>query len=199
MSTRWLLVRHGRTERNQQRILSGQDDVELDYEGRWQAVRLGLTLRAESPPPLLLCSDLRRARQSASAIAQAAGWPPLSGGAWTVHPALRERSLGQWQGASYDALRSRGDTERLIRWSRRPPGGESLRGLARRVLGYLTQLPNEPGLLVAHAGPIRVLWGLAHGLRREEIGVLRIPQEHALELDLPPGGWAALARRITPR
>ncbi len=99
----------------------------------------------------------------------------------------------------YDALRSRGDTERLIRWSRRPPGGESLRGLARRVLGYLTQLPNEPGLLVAHAGPIRVLWGLAHGLRREEIGVLRIPQEHALELDLPPGGWAALARRITPR
>lgn len=193
--TTWILIRHGSTASSRRRLMSGQDDVGLDYEGRWQAVRAGLSLRGRPPPPLLLCSDLVRARQSAAAIASAAGWPPSAG--WHRHPALRERELGRWQGRSYDALRASGETERLIRWRTRPPGGESLAALARRLLAYLAQLPEQHGLIVAHAGPIRVLQGLALGLPREQIGTQRIPHATPLSLQLPPGGWAAVAAGVS--
>ncbi len=199
LGTPWLLVRHGRTERNARRLMSGQDDGPLDYEGRWQAVGAGLALRGGSPPPLLLCSDLVRARQTAAAIAGAAGWPPPGTDAWTVHPALRERDLGTWQGRSYDALRAAGLTRRLTGWRTRPPGGESLAAMSRRLLDFLATQPDQPGLIVAHAGPIRVLLGLAHGVERDAIGTLRVPSATPIAVQLPPGGWAALATSLSRR
>lgn len=197
--TRWLLLRHGRTTRNAQRRVSGQDEAYLDYTGRWQAVAAGLALRGTPPPPLLLCSDLLRARQSAAAAAIAAGWPALGVAPWTIHPALRERRLGSWQGRSYDELRRTGEARTLVSWHLAPPGGESLADLAARLLGFLAQLPNQPGLIVAHAGPLRVLTGLASGLSPDEIGTLRIPHAIPMELKLPPGGWASLAEDISSR
>ena len=194
----WLLIRHGRTGSNARRLLSGQDDEPLDYVGRWQAIRAGLGLRGTISPPLLLCSDQLRARQSAGALAQAAGWPDIDSDAWHIHPALRERHLGRWQGRSYDRLRSAGLTQRLVRWRQAPPDGESLSELAARLVGYLAQLPNEPGLMVTHAGPIRVLQGLAQGVPVDELGVIRVSQARIIRLELPPGGWAGLARRLTP-
>ena len=194
----WLLIRHGRTACNARRRLSGQDDEPLDYVGRWQAIRAGLGLRGAQPPPLLLCSDQLRAHQSAGALAQAAGWPGIDSHAWLTHPALRERHLGRWQGRSYDRLRNAGLTQQLVRWRLAPPDGESLCELAARLLGYLAQLPNEPGLMVTHAGPIRVLQGLAQGVPLDDLGVIRVPQAHIIRLELPPGGWAGLARRLTP-
>jgi 2,3-bisphosphoglycerate-dependent phosphoglycerate mutase len=195
VSQPWILIRHGRTAHNRRRLMSGQDDVPLDYHGRWQAIRAGLALRSASPPPLLLCSDLPRARQSAAAIAVAAGWPGTA--AWALHPALRERDLGRWHGCSYDALRAAGHTERLIRWRTRPPGGESLAALARRLFAHLSPLPDQPGIIVAHAGPIRVLLGLAQGLPRDRIGILRVPQATPLRLVLPPGGWSTVQAGIS--
>jgi broad specificity phosphatase PhoE len=189
MGTNWLLIRHGRTEANRRRLLSGQDNQGLDYEGRWQMIRAGSNLRGSPPPPLLLHSDQPRARQSAAALAVAAGWPTPNGGAWTSSPALRERDLGLWQGRDYDALRASGESRELIGWRRAPPQGESLADLAHRSLRVLAQLPDEPGLIVAHAGTIRVLLGLARETPLEDIGVLRLPQASPIGISLPTGGW----------
>jgi broad specificity phosphatase PhoE len=197
MGSTWILIRHGRTERNRRRLLCGQDDVPLDYEGRWQAIRLGLTLRGQAPPPLLLCSDQARAIETAAALASAAGWPLPSQGGWQLEPELRERALGQWEGRSYEELRRTDQSARLIGWSDRPPGGESLRGLARRLLASLARLPEGPGLLVSHAGPIRVLVGLAENLPLDRIGTQHIPHASPIPVALPPGGWRTLIGRIS--
>jgi broad specificity phosphatase PhoE len=194
----WILIRHGRTAHNAQRRLCGQEERHLDYEGRWQAIAAGLALRGRSPPPLLLCSDLQRATQSAGALAAAAGWPSPSGEAWTAHPALRERSMGRWEGRSYDRLRAEGSTAPLTDWQGAPPGGESLAALAARLRALLSPLPDHDGLIVSHAGPIRVLQGLAQGLPLDEIGRIRVANGSALALSLPPGGWAVALGRLDP-
>ena len=196
---RCLLLRHGQTEANQARRLSGQAPDQLSYEGRWQAIRAGVELRGQPRPDLLLCSDLGRARQTAAALAAAAGWPlpgelgPDRAPRWVLSPALRERDLGEWQGRSYDELKAQGLTERLIRWEQAPPGGESLAQLCDRVLGFLAQLPPSPCVIVSHAGPLRVLLGLQRGLERQHIGPLKVPNATPLRVELPARGWAALA------
>ncbi len=197
MGTNWTLIRHGRTSLTRRRLLSGQDAEPLDYDGRWQMIQLGLTLRGSPPPPLLLCSDQARALQSAAGLAVAAGWPDLGSGAWTVSAALRERELGRWQGRAYDQLRDSGDSRELIGWASAPPRGESLASLAARCLGMVAQLPDEPGVIVAHAGPIRVLAGLAQGLELGAIGTTRVQPAERVTVTLPPGGWAVLLPRLT--
>ncbi len=196
---RCILLRHGRTEANRARRLSGQAPDQLSYEGRWQAVQAGLSLRGDACPALLLCSDLARARQTASALAAAAGWPlpgqlgPDGAPRWVITPALRERDLGEWQGRSYDALKAQGLTERLIRWELAPPGGESLARVCDRVLGFLGGLPAKPTLIVSHAGPLRMLLGLLGGHDRAAIGTMRVANAVPQAVDLPARGWGSLA------
>ncbi len=190
--SRWILLRHGRTARNAQRLLDGQGLTPLDYEGRWQAVMAGLRLGGSSPPPLLLCSDLLRAKQTAAALSAAAGWSAT----WVFHPALRERHLGRWQGRSYDAVRRSGRGRQLVGWQDSPPEGESLELLALRLLDFLAPMPDRSGIIVAHAGPLRVLRGLALGLPLDSIGFQKIPYASPMELTLPQGGWAALSPRL---
>ncbi|MFH1467165.1 MAG: histidine phosphatase family protein [Pseudomonadota bacterium] len=187
--TRWLLLRHGQTEANQGRLLAGDEESPLTYGGRWQAITAGLALRGQ-PTPRLLCSDLSRARQTAAALASAAGWHDAT---WLSSPALRERSVGAWRGLPYQQARATG---RLIQWDDAPPGGESLRDVALRVLAFLAPLPEQDTLLVAHAGPIRVLFGLLCGVAPERIGTLKVPNATPIAVEVAPGALAELARAV---
>jgi probable phosphoglycerate mutase len=78
-----------------------------------------------------------------------------------IVPALDELDYGEWTGRSFDDLA--GDP----RWSRwngrrgasRPPRGESMRALQRRVVAHLEQLRGDCNagtiIAVSHAEPIR--------------------------------------------
>jgi len=91
-----LLVRHGETDGNAQRVLQPAD-VPLNERGMRQAELVARRL-FEHGHVHILCSDLPRARMTAAPITA------LSGIAIEESPLLQERNFGDLRGTAYDAL-----------------------------------------------------------------------------------------------
>ncbi len=160
--TRILAVRHGETTWNRDTRIQGHTDIDLNDHGRWQAGRLAEALRDE-PIAAIYSSDLRRARDTAQAVAQPRGLPVHA------HIGLRERGFGRFEGHTWDELALHYPTETLA-WRKRmpdfaPPGGETLLQLRERVVEAALELaerhPGEQILLVAHGGVLDVLYRAA--------------------------------------
>lgn len=149
---RLILVRHGQSVWNAERLLQGQADISLSTLGRAQARSLSATIQAFKPERIL-ASDLERTRETASLL----GYPDHE----TVAE-LREIDVGDWTGQSIDALRA-SDTGAFAEWragTYTPPGGESWDRFRKRttaVVSGLRQTAAERILLVAHGGVIRAL------------------------------------------
>ena len=155
---RLLLIRHGSTLDNEQQRYSGQADVPLSPLGESQVTLLGQQL-AHEPIDSIITSDLQRARATGAAIAhyhQAVVYED---------PAIREISLGAWEGLTFAELRER-DPEAYYGWqnnplSVRPPGGESIIQLRDRVVRALefwyTGHAEDTVVWATHGGVIRVL------------------------------------------
>lgn len=162
-------LRHGETEANASRIVSGSLDVDLTPLGREQAQAAALAL-ASTPITAIYSSPLRRARETAEPVAQALRLPV------TIIPELAERSRGELEGKPSDT-RIRGAL---------PQGSESFEDFTRRVLQGLSQVDSGAPLLVAHLGVFRAL---CHTL---EIVHTEGPVANALPLRFVPlaaGGW----------
>jgi len=79
-------------------------------------------------------------------------------------PRLRELHLGEWESRPWESL-DRRETDRWADdpWTERPPGGETMQELSRRVNAALAEL--DPGTVaVCHAGPIRAAQAWHGGL-----------------------------------
>jgi broad specificity phosphatase PhoE len=151
------LVRHGRTAHNANRLLLGRMDVPLDDLGRRQAAALGTvdSLRAASR---VVSSPLARALDTAAAL----------GPAVTVDDRWAEIDYGVFDGCELSAA-----TELWAGWGAdleyRPPGGESLADLGRRVRAACVELweeaASEDVVVVSHVSPIKagVAWALGVG------------------------------------
>jgi probable phosphoglycerate mutase len=166
-ATQITAVRHGETAWNAQSRLQGHLDIDLNDLGRWQAQRVGLAL-ADSGISTIYCSDLRRAHDTALAIAQHSGIAPTD---LRLEPGLRERSFGSFQGLTYTEVGER-HPEDALRWKQRdphwaPPGGESPTALRQRITTTLhaiaAQHPGEHIALVSHGGVLDMLYRLATG------------------------------------
>ncbi|MBV8881893.1 MAG: histidine phosphatase family protein, partial [Planctomycetaceae bacterium] len=125
-----LLVRHGESVLGRAGRYAGHRDTPLTPRGRAQAARLRSRLD-RFRPDLVCSSDLRRCRDSA--VLMAPGRPVRTS------PRLRELDFGDWDGRAARSCR-RLDPDRFDRWMRdpwscRPPGGESLARLWKRVRG----------------------------------------------------------------
>ncbi|MBE0431683.1 MAG: histidine phosphatase family protein [Dehalococcoidia bacterium] len=93
-----ILVRHGETAWNEDRLVQGGDiDVELNETGLAQAQKVAVFL-SDEPVTLVLSSPLQRARATAEAIAAHHGLPVQ-----TDHR-LRELRLGALDGMSISSL-----------------------------------------------------------------------------------------------
>ena len=99
-ATQITAVRHGETAWNAESRLQGQLDIALNARGRWQAHRAGQAL-ADSGISTIYCSDLRRAHNTALAIAEYSGIAPSD---LRLETGLRERSFGSFQGLTYDEV-----------------------------------------------------------------------------------------------
>ena len=155
---RLLLARHGQSEWNQVRRFQGAQDVALSDLGREQARALGQALRRYRPAAAYV-SPLARARETAEIALTGAGVP-------LVHlEALRELSLGEWEGCTVDDVRQRpGDPYGA--WVRAPldcppPGAEPLPDVHARVLNAIDHIAaahtnGDDVLVVAHGGVISV-------------------------------------------
>lgn len=135
-----LLARHGRTALNAQGRLRGLLDPPLDDVGLAEAARLGDALVGYTPRRVI-SSPLLRARQTAAAIAEAAGGIPVE-----VDDRLADRDYGPAAGLTLSEVDTRwGNVESV-------PGIEPLEHVTGRALAVLADLRADrpPG---APAGP----------------------------------------------
>lgn len=167
-----LLIRHGETAWNAERRLQGHLDIPLNDEGERQAALLAGALAGEAID-VVVASDLRRARQTAQAVADRRGLP------LGLDPALRERGYGGFEGLLYSEIEERFPRE-FAAWQARdvdahlPPGrnvGESFRAFFDRATGAILALaaahPGRTIALVAHGGVLECAYRLARGLPLE--------------------------------
>ncbi len=154
--TRALLIRHGRTEWNEQGRLMGRADIPLDDVGRLQAQILPRLVRSFEPS-LLRSSPLARARATASPLAAELDVTPQIDDRWS------EVDVGELEGLTWTAIEERypgfaGDLRTDPDGTRRP-AGESDRELQRRAVAGLKDMmksaPGECSVVVSHGGTIR--------------------------------------------
>lgn len=145
--------------------IQGQQDIDLNDTGRWQASRVGAALKGEKISAVY-SSDLGRAHQTAQPIAEAAGIPVIA------NEGLRERSFGIFEGKTFDEIletwpdHAHNWRKRIPEWEP-PEGGESLIQLRERVTRTLQALaarhPGELIVVVAHGGVLDAIYRVATG------------------------------------
>ena len=187
--TRLILVRHGETDWNALRRFQGQTDVPLNAAGRRQAQALGTRL-AGAAPDVLYASDLRRAWDTAQAIAATVGL------AVQPEPRLREVDFGAWEGLTYAQISQR-YPEAVAAWQAdpsgvAPPEGEALEELVARVQAALDDVlrrhPEGSAMVVAHGGVLQVLLCLAFDLDPGRRWQFRLDPASVSELYVYPEG-----------
>jgi alpha-ribazole phosphatase/probable phosphoglycerate mutase len=135
----------------------GHSNPELNERGRQQLMGLVNSL-SQHAIRRVYTSDLRRAHQTAEAIAIPLGAKLL------VRPGLREINFGLWEGLSWNEIEVRNAIEAKNWATNYPnstaPGGESFQQFESRVRRetafLLEQATKAPVAVVTHAGFIRV-------------------------------------------
>lgn len=160
--TRMLLLRHGQTELSVQRRYSGRGNPELTELGRDQAARAARYLASRGGIAAVVSSPLGRAKQTATAAADALGVPLI------VDDDLIETDFGTWEGLTFSEASER-DPQLHAQWlsdtSVTPPEGESFDTVHHRVRRARNRIIAEYGdatvLVVTHVTPIKTLLRLA--------------------------------------
>jgi broad specificity phosphatase PhoE len=160
---RLLLVRHATAEG--QGRFQGQRDVLLSAVGR-QELPLLCKKCAHYPVRAVYSSDLRRARETANAVARGFGLEV------EVRPGLREMHFGQWEGLSWTQIVKRFPRLASLWLEQFPyqaiPGAEPLRQFRKRITVAIHEVVaahrGQCALVVTHAGVIRFTLGRVLGL-----------------------------------
>lgn len=172
-----VLVRHGQSEWNLKNLFTGWKDPDLTAlgvsearEGGRKLKELGLTF------DVAYTSALSRAQKTCHLILEEIGQPDLP---VIADQALNERDYGDLTGLNKDDARARFGEEQVHIWRRSfdipPPGGESLKDTAERVLPYFRAeilprvLKGERVLVAAHGNSLRALIMALEHLSGEEI------------------------------
>jgi len=200
-----VLVRHGESEWNKLNLFTGWRDPDLTETGIAEAHRAGKLLKAEGFVfDVAFTSALKRAQHTLSIILEELGQRGLE----TIKDqALNERDYGDLSGLNKDEARARWGEEQVHIWRRSfdipPPGGESLKDTAARVLPYyeaaiLPQVKAGKNVLVAaHGNSLRALIMHLDKMTPDEILKLNLgtgePHVYRLNADGSVAGRKALA------
>jgi 2,3-bisphosphoglycerate-dependent phosphoglycerate mutase len=160
-----VLVRHGQSDWNLKNLFTGWRDVDLTDKGVEEAKLAGQKLKAQGLTfDVAFTSALKRAQRTLDLMLQEMG---QTGVKVVKDQALNERDYGDLSGLNKDDARKKWGEQQVHIWRRSynvaPPGGESLRDTAARVLPYyLTEilprvLRGERVLVVAHGNSLRAL------------------------------------------
>lgn len=135
-----VLIRHGETTPNLERIIQGQSDGEITERGRQQAQLLGKRLMREKYEAVY-CSDLKRVRQTVEEIKRVQ--PPEHKFDLNFKTELRERNAGEFEGHPYGSIdaaaRAAGESPRSFT----PRWGESWEDVRARAENFLQGLVEE--------------------------------------------------------
>lgn len=192
---RLALIRHAETEWNREGRLQGRADTGLSEKGRAQAE--GFVL----PPPfdrgLILTSPLQRARLTAQL---------MTGEVVREEPLLIEADWGAWEGLCNSVVAGAAQRQAARGQSGldlTPPGGESPRAVARRLVQLGQRLHGTSYVTgFTHRGVIRAALALATGWTMADKAPLKLSFEGVMHVFAIDGGLWRLAEanvRLTPR
>ena len=178
MSDRLLvLVRHGESDWNRKNLFTGWRDVDLTEAGIAEARAAGRKLNAQGLRfDVAFTSALVRAQRSLDLMLAEMGQIGIP---VFKDQALNERDYGELSGLNKDDARAKWGAEQVHIWRRSydvaPPGGESLKDTAARVLPYYIQdilprvLRGDNVLVSAHGNSLRALIMVLEGLSPQQI------------------------------
>jgi 2,3-bisphosphoglycerate-dependent phosphoglycerate mutase len=176
-----VLIRHGESEWNKLNLFTGWHDVDLSPKGIEEARAAGRRLKAMGLTfDLAFTSALKRAQRTLDIILQEMGLTiPI-----VRDQALNERDYGDLTGLNKDDARARWGAEQVHVWRRSydvaPPGGESLKDTAARVLPYYEReilprvLEGKRVLVSAHGNSLRALVMRLDKLGEEQVTGLNL-------------------------
>ena len=191
---RLILLRHGESQWNLENRFTGWVDVPLSPRGIQEAKDAGEKLRSFTFDRAFT-SVLARANETLRLVLEAIGQTAIP---TEKDKALNERMYGELQGLNKDeTVKKYGEAQVKI-WRRsydvRPPGGESLKDTAERVLPYYEQtikpyvLKGDTILVAAHGNSLRALIMELEQLSREQVLELNIPTGAPLLYELDKTG-----------
>ena len=172
-----VLVRHGQSDWNLKNLFTGWKDPDLTAQGVAEAIAAGVMLKEMGLQfDIAFTSVLRRAQHTLDLILTELGQTGLE----TVKDqALNERDYGELTGLNKDEARVKWGEEQVHIWRRSfdvpPPGGESLKDTAARVLPYWDKvikpvaLSGKRVLIAAHGNSLRSLIMRLENLSGDEI------------------------------
>jgi len=160
-----VLVRHGQSDWNLKNLFTGWRDVDLTEKGVAEAREAGRKLKAQGIKfDVAFTSVLKRAQRTLDLMLTELGQTKIP---ILKDQALNERDYGDLVGLNKDDARKKWGEEQVHIWRRSydvaPPGGESLRDTAARVLPYYIReilprvLRGERVLVSAHGNSLRAL------------------------------------------
>ena len=178
-----VLVRHGQSQWNEKNLFTGWKDPDLTEKGEKEAKEAGLALKESGYKfDIIFTSVLLRAKRTGKLILEQMGQEDLK---TFENEALNERNYGDLAGLNKDDARKKWGEDQVHKWRRSfdiaPPGGESLKMTAERVLPYFeeTILPSlkekSDILVVAHGNSLRALVMQLDKLNSDEVVKLEIP------------------------
>ncbi len=200
-----VLVRHGESEWNKLNLFTGWRDPDLTETGIEEAHRAGVLLKKEGLVfDIAFTSALKRAQHTLDIILGELGQQGLE----TIKDqAINERHYGDLCGLNKDDARKKWGEEQVHIWRRSydvpPPGGESLKDTAARVLPYYdsTILPQvlagKNVLVSAHGNSLRALIMRLDKLSPEEILKLNLPTGEPYVYRLNADGSVASKSTLT--
>ncbi len=189
-----VLIRHGESQWNLENRFTGWVDVPLSPKGIEEAQAAGKKLAAFTFDRAF-SSVLARANETLRIILEAIGQTAIP---IENDKALNERMYGELQGLDKAETAKKYGDEQVKIWRRsydvRPPGGESLKDTAGRVLPYYDNrikpsvLKGDTILIAAHGNSLRALVMQLEQLTREQVLELNIPTGAPLLYELDNNG-----------
>ena len=200
-----ILVRHGQSEWNRQNLFTGWRNPDLTEQGVREARNAGKALRAEGIRfDIGFTSELMRAQKTCSLLLDEQGQTDLE---VIRNVALNERDYGDLSGLNKDDAREKWGEDQVHIWRRSydtpPPGGESLKDTAERVLPYFNAeiMPHihagESVLVAAHGNSLRALVMVLDVLSEDEVTGVNLATGEPYIYDLMADG-SVTSKRILP-
>lgn len=176
-----VIVRHGQSQWNLENRFTGWVDIDLSPAGKEEALKAGNKLK-DYKFDEAFTSDLKRASGTLDIILKEIGQTGIP----VQHDkALNERMYGDLQGLNKDECRTKFGEDQVKIWRRSydtpPPGGESLKDTAARVLPYYKSkiepelMKGKDILISAHGNSLRALIMHLEKLTPEQILQTEIP------------------------
>ena len=197
-----VLIRHGESQWNLENRFTGWVDVPLTPKGEEEARAAGQKLKTFQFD-CAFTSVLMRAQNTLRIVLEEIG---QTGIPIKEDKALNERMYGELQGLNKAETAQKFGDEQVKIWRRSfdvpPPGGESLKDTAARVLPYYESqilpelLANKTVLIVAHGNSLRSLVMRLEDLSREAVLELNIPTGAPLFYDMDANGAVTAHRYL---